>query len=149
MSLPANSLKSGLSRSSFLQSRLSWPSASMWLVAASVVLLSGCATQYPQGDASSAGYVLNQDSAAPIQDTNLNGFLEQAPAGSVINLVDSPWGGGVDVAAGQPYMAASGRECRRLEIMGGQQPQREALVCRADNGWVNQRVITESTSRTL
>ncbi|NOG31610.1 hypothetical protein HLB35_07230 [Halomonas sp. TBZ9] len=121
----------------------------MWLVATGVVLLSGCATQYPQGAASSAGYVLNQDSATPIQDTNLNGFLEQAPAGSVINLADSPWGPGVDVAAGQPYMAASGRECRRLEIMGSQQPQREALVCQAANGWVNQRVITESTSRTL
>jgi len=121
----------------------------MWLLASSVVLLSGCATQYPQGDAASAGYVLNQDSATPIQDTNLNGFLEQAPAGSVINLADSPWGAGVDVAAGQPYMAASGRTCRRLEVMGGQQPQREALACRADNGWVNQRVITESTSRTL
>ena len=149
MSLPVKFLKSSLSRSNYLQLRLSWPSAPMWLVATGVVLLSGCATQYPYGDATSTGYVLNQDSATPIQDTNLNGFLEQAPAGSVINLAASPWGPGVDVAAGQPYMAASGRKCRRLEVMGGQQPQREALVCRADNGWVNQRVITESTSRTL
>lgn len=125
------------------------PSASLMLMAVGALLLSGCATQYPRGDAASAGYVLNQDSARPIQDTNLNGFLEQAPAGSVINLAQSPWGAGVDVAAGQAYLAASGRHCRRLQVMGGQQPQRDALVCRAANGWVDQRVITESTSRTL
>lgn len=149
MSLPASFSRSNVSQNAVSRSALAWPTVPVWLVAASVVLLSGCATQYPQGDAASVGYILNQDSAKPIQNTNLNGFLEQAPAGSVINLAESPWGPGVDVSAGQPYMAASGRECRRLEIMGGQQPQREALTCRADNGWVNQRVITESTSRTL
>lgn len=131
------------------RSRFLRPSGSLLLMAVGALLLSGCATQYPRGDAASAGYVLNQDSARPIQDTNLNGFLEQAPAGSVINLAQSPWGAGVDVAAGQAYLAASGRQCRRLQVMGGQQPQRDALVCRAANGWVDQRVITESTSRTL
>ena len=154
MSLPDSISKSGFSksdfsRSPFLHSGRSWLSAPMWLIAASMVLLSGCATQYPQSDAASAGYVLNQDSATPIQNTNLNGFLEQAPAGSVINLTESPWGPGVDVTAGQPYVAASGRTCRRLEVMGGQQAQRKALACQTDNGWVNQRAITESTSRTL
>ena len=149
MLLTVNFLKSNFSNNIYLQSNLSCPRVSMWLVAASMVLLSGCATQYPQSDAASAGYVLNQDSATSIQNTNLNGFLEQAPAGSVINLTESPWGPGVDVTAGQPYVAASGRTCRRLEVMGGQQAQRKALACQTDNGWVNQRAITESTSRTL
>lgn len=116
------------------------------LVTLSLALLSGCATQYPQGKAPAEGYVLNQDSATPITNTNLSGFLEQATAGSVINLAESPWGPNVDIAADQPYMAASGRECRRLNVMDSQQPKREALVCRAETGWVNQRVITEPTS---
>ncbi len=133
-----------LLRPFFLES-LCPPSSSraIWLIGLSVALLSGCATQYPQDDAASAGYVLNQDSATPIQNADLNGFLEQAPAGSVISLAESPWGAGVDVSAGQPYMAASGRECRRLDVMG-QQSQQKALVCQTDNGWVHQRAVTES-----
>lgn len=129
-------------------SKCSPSSRTICLIGLSVALLSGCAAQYPRGQAPTDGYVLNQDSATPITNANLNGFLEQAPIGGAINLAESPWGQGVDVIADEIYLAASGRECRRLEVTGGEQTQQSALACRTESGWVNQRVVTESISRT-
>ena len=74
----------------------------------SVAVVSGCAT-YPSGNQQQVQYVLGNDTAKPLQDENLNGFLAQAPAGAVLNLVQSPWGDNVEIVADAPYLAASGR----------------------------------------
>jgi hypothetical protein len=65
-----------------------------WAVAClfiGVAVVSGCAT-YPSGNQQQVQYVLGNDTAKPLQDENLNGFLAQAPAGAVLNLVQSPLG---------------------------------------------------------
>lgn len=53
--------------------------ARMLLAALSVAVVSGCAT-YPSGNQQQVQYVLGNDTAKPLQDENLNGFLAQAPA---------------------------------------------------------------------
>ncbi|WP_249979302.1 DVU3141 family protein [Vreelandella olivaria] len=120
-------------------------SARMLLAALSVAVVSGCATNYPSGSSSDQPrYVLNNDAAKPIQDESLNGFLAQAPAGGILNLVRSPWGDNVEVVADEPYLAASGRACRRLSIIDASGASRRGLACETSNGWVDQRVITQS-----
>ncbi|MBE0464425.1 DVU3141 family protein [Halomonas sp. AOP43-A1-21] len=117
--------------------------ARMLLVAFSVAVISGCAT-YPNGTQQQAQYVLNNDPAKLLNDDTLNGFLSQAPAGSVINLATSPWGNNVEVVADASYLAASGRECRKLRVVEAGSSARSALVCETPNGWVNQRAITQT-----
>ena len=86
--------------------------------------------------------MLGNDTAKPLQDENLNGFLAQAPAGAVLNLVQSPWGDNVEIVADAPYLAASGRECRKLRVIEqGSGAARTALTCATPNGWVNQRML--------
>ncbi|CAH1043959.1 DVU3141 family protein [Halomonas sp. TD01] len=122
--------------------------ARMLLAALSVAVVSGCAT-YPNSTQQQAQYVLNTDSARLLGDDNLNGFLSQAPAGAVMNLVRSPWGDNVEIIAGAPYLAASGRACRQLRVTeAGGSAARTALTCETPNGWVNQRVLSQSTSVT-
>ena len=78
---------------------------------------------------------------------NVNGgFLTQAPAGAVLNVPESPWGNNVEVVADDAYLAASGRECRKLTVVAvDANNARSALVCKTPNGWVNQRVVTQTT----
>ncbi|MDX1714761.1 DVU3141 family protein [Vreelandella venusta] len=122
--------------------------ARMLLAALSVAVVSGCAT-YPNSTQQQAQYVLNTDSAKLLGDDNLNGFLSQAPAGAVMNLVYSPWGDNVEIIADAPYLAASGRECRRLRVVeSGSGAAGTALTCETPNGWVNQRVLSPSISAT-
>lgn len=122
--------------------------ARMLLAALSVAVVSGCAT-YPNSTQQQAQYVLNTDSAKLLSDDNLNGFLSQAPAGAVMNLVRSPWGDNVEIIADAPYLAASGRACRQLRVVeSGSGAARTALTCETPNGWVNQRVLSQSTSAT-
>ncbi|MFU1520074.1 DVU3141 family protein [Vreelandella alkaliphila] len=122
--------------------------ARMLLAALSVAVVSGCAT-YPNSTQQQAQYVLNTDSAKLLSDDNLNGFLSQAPAGAVMNLTRSPWGDNVEIVADAPYLAASGRECRQLQVVeSGSGAARIALTCETPNGWVNQRVLSQSTSAT-
>lgn len=107
--------------------------------------LAGCTHAPYSTDANAPGYVLGHDSATPIHNANLNGFLDQAPGNSAVTLSTSPWGKNVDIVAGAGYFAASGRRCRKLRIVTPAQQTRQALVCRADSGWVEQRVVTQQT----
>lgn len=125
--------------------------ARMLLAVLSMAVISGCATSYPSGSASQEQrYVLNDDSAKPILDESVNGFLDQTPAGGVISVANSPWGDNVEIVADEPYLAASGRECRRLQVIGMSGEARRALVCKASSEeWVNQRVITQTAEGRL
>lgn len=44
------------------------------------------------------------------------------------------------------YMAASGRECRWLQVSTFEGADRPALVCKTPDGWVDQRVLTRRTA---
>lgn len=120
------------------------------LTALSFTVISGCATHYPSGSASQQPrYSLSNDGAKPIQDESINGFLDQSPTGGVVSAAKSPWGDNVEVITDESYLAASGRECRRLQIIGAGGDARRALVCKTDNGWVNQRVVTQTAEGRL
>ncbi|WP_350359580.1 DVU3141 family protein [Vreelandella sp. SM1641] len=121
--------------------------ARMLLAALSVVVVSGCASYPNSSTQQQAQYVLNNDPATLLEDVALNEFLSKAPAGSVLNLARSPWGDNVEIVADAPYLAASGRECRRLRIVdsaGAAAPS--ALTCETPDGWVNQRVFANMDS---
>ncbi|EHA13927.1 DVU3141 family protein [Halomonas sp. HAL1] len=119
--------------------------ARMLLAALSLVIVSGCAS-YPSGSGQQeAQYVLNNDPATLLQDESLNDFLTKAPAGAIMNVARSPWGNNVEVVADAAYLAASGRECRKLQVIGvAGNAARSALVCKTPNGWVNQRVVAQT-----
>lgn len=122
--------------------------ARMLLAALSLVMVSGCAS-YPSGSSQQeAQYVLNNDPATLLQDESLNDFLTKAPAGAVLNLPQSPWGENVEIVTDAAYLAASGRECRKLQVIGvAGNAARPALVCKTPSGWVNQRVVAQQTSQ--
>lgn len=112
------------------------------LVAAA--LLAGCAQTSLNSSTNEQGYVLSGDSAKPIQNDTLNGFLDQTPGNSAVTAAQSPWGNNVEVVAEARYFAASGRECRKLRIVTPSQQTRQALVCRGPNGWSEQRLVTQT-----
>lgn len=119
--------------------------ARMWLLALGVAAVSGCATQYPTSTSEKdARYVLSSDAATPIENEQLDEFLSQSPPGGVLNVADSPWGEQVEIVSDARYLAASGRECRQLKVVGGNAETTQALVCKSDKGWVDQRVVTQS-----
>lgn len=109
-----------------------------------VVLLAGCAQSPFSSQYGDHGYVLSGDTAKPIQNATLNGFLEKTPGNSVVTAASSPWGNDVEVTAESSYFAASGRECRKLRIVTVSQNIRQALVCRTDSGWAEQRLVTQT-----
>ncbi|RUR32222.1 DVU3141 family protein [Vreelandella nanhaiensis] len=119
--------------------------ARMLLAVLGIALISGCTT-YPKSNAQPAQYVLNNDPATLLQDESLNEFLSKSPAGAVLNVGRSPWGHNVEIVADAPYLAASGRECRKLRVVEMGSTARTALVCQTPNGWVNQRVVTQIDS---
>lgn len=119
--------------------------ARMLLAALSVAVIAGCST-YPKSNVQPAQYVLNNDPATLLQDESLNDFLSRSPAGAVLNVTRSPWGHNVEVVADAPYLAASGRECRKLRVVEMGSNARTALVCETPDGWVNQRVVTQIDS---
>lgn len=125
--------------------------ARMLLAALSVVVISGCATNYPSGSSQQeARYVLNTDAAKLLNDESLNSFLSEAPASGILNLARSPWGDNVEIVADESYLAASGRECRKLRVVAaGGGSARTALVCETPNGWVNQRVVTQEVTQAV
>ncbi|WP_445000698.1 DVU3141 family protein [Halomonas mongoliensis] len=111
-----------------------------------VTALVGCAVQPAGGPSSGAGVVAGQP-GTPLDD-NLSGFLAQAPAGAVLSLAQSPWGNQVEVIAEETYLAASGRECRRLQVMRTDASQvTHALACATSQGWETRRLITEEQAR--
>lgn len=116
----------------------------MAAVLAAGVLLAGCA-QGPYGaSGGDRGYVLSHDGARPIENATLNGFLNQTPGNSAVTAATSPWGNNVEVVAESRYFAASGRECRKLRVVTPSRETRKVLVCRTDNGWVEQRLVTQT-----
>ncbi|OAL57514.1 MULTISPECIES: DVU3141 family protein [unclassified Halomonas] len=120
--------------------------ARMLLAVLSAAILSGCASYPSSNTQQEAQYVLNNDPATLIQNESLNGFLAQAPAGGIINVASTPWGNGVEIVADAAYLAASGRECRKLKVVAaGNSNARTALVCKTPDGWVDQRVVIETT----
>ncbi|WP_252107359.1 MULTISPECIES: DVU3141 family protein [unclassified Halomonas] len=114
------------------------------LTALSLLLLNGCSS-YPTSSATqSPQYVLSNDGAKAINDQTINTFLDRSPTGGIMSSASSPWGPNVEIVADERYLAASGRECRRLQIVSSQAATRRALVCKTPNGWVEQRVVTQS-----
>ncbi len=113
------------------------------------ITLSGCALQQSQN---TSGSVIAGEQGTPLGE-NLNGFLSQSAPGATVVLEKSPWGNSVEVMADASYFAASGRECRHLQIMNQQSSDtRFAVACKtADGSWVSQRLVTqtqaEGTSR--
>ncbi|MDN7131944.1 hypothetical protein JNO04_06210 [Halomonas sp. MC140] len=122
----------------------------MLLAAVSVAVISGCATSYPSGSTQQqARYVLNNDAATLLENESLNNFLSQAPASGILNVARSPWGDNVEIVADESYLAASGRECRKLRVIAAGGSANSALVCATPNGWVNQRVVTQAGTQTV
>ncbi|MGP9765401.1 DVU3141 family protein [Halomonas sp. AOP13-D3-9] len=120
------------------------PPARMLLAALGLVIVSGCASYPSSYSQQEAQYVLNNDPATLLQNENLNNFLSQAPAGGVLHLAKSPWGDNVEIIVDEAYLAASGRECRKLQIVEvSSNAGRSGLVCKTPNGWVNQRVVAK------
>lgn len=118
-------------------------------VLAAGALLVGCA-QAPYGASDGErGYVLSHDGARPIQNATLNGFLDQTPGSSAVTVATSPWGNNVEVVAESRYFAASGRECRQLRIVTPSRETSKVLVCRTDNGWAEQRLVTQTAEGRL
>jgi hypothetical protein len=105
--------------------------------------LAGCAAQSSAPGAQPGGVV--QGAKGHALDENLNGFLAQSPAGSVISLAESPWGANVEVIADERYLAASGRECRKLRITTSSGSARQAVACETASGWESRRLVTEGT----
>lgn len=114
--------------------------------ALAAALLAGCAQNPTANDAQE--YVLSRDHAKPIDNATLNGFLEQAPGNGAVTVSSSPWGSNVDIVAEAEYFAASGRQCRELKVITFDQQTQQALVCRGENGWVEQRKVTQTAGST-
>lgn len=110
------------------------------LVAFSVTM-SGCALQQEQNP---SGSIIGGPTHGTQLSTDLNGFLNQPTPGNIV-LEDSPWGANVEVMADEPYDAATGRVCRKLEIMSQRRSNaRSVLACQtADGSWISQRLVTQ------
>lgn len=109
--------------------------------------LGGCVLQ-PAQQGGASGVVMAGSAQRQALDENLNGFLSQASAGAIVALDQSPWGNHVEVIAEESYLAASGRECRRLRVLHSDSGQvTQALACEAAQGWEASRLVTEAHAR--
>lgn len=74
----------------------------------------------------------------------LDQFFNDAPAGAKNKLDKSPWGESAEIVVFAPYYAASGRQCRRLEVKLVSSKQiLDELVCDTTAGyWVPVRAVT-------
>lgn len=102
-------------------------------------VLAGCVSQ-PYAPGSAVG----EGRGRPLSD-DMSGFLSQAPTGAVIQLAESPWGNNVQITANAPYYAASGTECRRIQVQGPTQAKRETLTCAAPGGWTWRRLVVATS----
>lgn len=75
--------------------------------------------------------------AAPPPLAPLFVFLASAPAGQVDVIEDPATGTSVRVVAGRDYDAASGRRCRRFQVLSAQSYEgiTDGLACRDDQGY--------------
>lgn len=115
------------------------------LVAVLSLVLAGCAAS--GGTATQPGGTVRGSQGTALGD-DLSGFLARSPAGAVVNLADSPLGENIEVVAEAPYYAASGRECRRLQVEAADGPSRQVVACESAQGWETRRLVTEATSTT-
>jgi hypothetical protein len=106
-----------------------------------VVLLAGLALAGCVSQPSAPGSLVGEGRGNPVGD-DISGFLAQAPAGAVMQLAESPWGRNVQLTADIPYYAASGTECRRVQVIGPSQAVRDALACATPSGWTSRRLVT-------
>lgn len=93
--------------------------------------------------AQDAGLVAGEQ-AGRVLEPAFAAFLAQAPQGSILALAESPWGSQVEVTAGEAYLAASGRHCRKLSLMrvAAAQPE-SAIACQTAQGWEARRLVTQ------
>ena len=70
-----------------------------------------------------------------------------AAPGGVHTAARTPWGDNVEIIAEAPYLAASGRKCRQLQVMEPGGSVRAALACETPNGWAHQRLVTQAGGR--
>ncbi|MBY5924899.1 MULTISPECIES: DVU3141 family protein [unclassified Halomonas] len=114
-----------------------------WLGAmGALLLLSGCVMQPATSTNPSGSVIVGQPQGTSL-DASLNGFLANAPAGAIVNLASSPWGGAVEVMADAPYRAASGRLCRHLTVQRqSNASQQDVVACETPSGWVSHRRVT-------
>ena len=123
------------------------PLRAVFAVVVTAGLLSACATSGsgPSGAAVGEASMVGADSQEALPPA-VAAFLDEAVAGAVTELAESPWGREVTVTAGPAYFAASGRKCRPLRIGDGDEAQ-EALACRSQSGWVEQRLLSRQSMR--
>ncbi|WP_232818187.1 DVU3141 family protein [Zobellella maritima] len=81
-------------------------------------------------------------------ESDLNNYLSSAVTGGVASLKHSPWGSNVQVRAGAPYFAASGRTCRKLDVTLPSGDTQQHIVCRTgQNTWTPVRPVTHLLAR--
>ncbi|GAA3712616.1 hypothetical protein GCM10022421_19910 [Oceanisphaera sediminis] len=96
-------------------------------------IISGCASQQ-QG---------THGAQQAINNSELNQYLSSATANAAV-LASSPWGPKVQIMAGQPYFAASGRTCRKLQVSQPNGNTQHQIACKADTGnWTLTRPVTQ------
>lgn len=112
------------------------------LVLCLAAMLGGC-TLPIRPVSESSGVVVGEGAGVQL-DAALGGFLSQAPVGAVYSLADSPWGSQVEVIVEDAYLAASGRECRKLKVLrAGAGGESRELACQNARGWDARRLVTE------
>lgn len=124
----------------FFASRIGKP---LLILSCLVLGLGGCALTQPFAT-KSAG-VLAESSAGQPLDAALAAFLAQAPVGAVQVAADSPWGSQAEITVEDRYLAASGRDCRRLRVAsaGAGAPIR-AIACQSAQGWDARRLVIDA-----
>ena len=107
------------------------------LVLSSVFLLNGCMLSFAQRNDDGAAEARAAISATPQQpaDVVLAG-LSVLPAGQAVQLAS-----GETAIADAPYFAASGRECRFVEITPASGEGTRRLACLTDVDWAWQRNV--------
>lgn len=78
-------------------------------------------------------------------DTQINSELAQylnSGTHQAIVLNNSPWGANVQLVADAPYFAASGHECRVLQIELASDATKQEVACKVKNQWQFTRLLT-------
>lgn len=122
--------------------------ARLAVMAGFALTIAGCATSYPNSSGIGSNNVANLTGAASLS-ADVSSFLDSSAPGSVIGVLNSPWGSDVEVVAHERYFAASGRICRELTVSNTRDLPSKELACRTSNDgkagegtWVTQRLVT-------
>ncbi|MBM7457052.1 hypothetical protein HNR62_002954 [Oceanisphaera litoralis] len=102
------------------------------LVVLSIMTVSGCAGR--QQDIAAGQHTGHKE---------LNQYLNSSTGGATV-LTNSPWGANVQIMAGQPYFAASGRSCRQLQVTPASGTSKQHIACQNKTGnWAITRPVTQ------